>query len=204
MSDTLIAVMDQRPSADVPARSPLYQRSSVQGKGLHIQEQALTAQLIIRGKAKDPDFAQGVQAATGLELPTTLHSTANDDWRLRWLTPDEWLLTGPGDAAFAMENALREQLSGHYAVINVSGGQTLVTLSGENARTVLKKSCPYDIHDRNFPVGKVVSTVFAKSSATLCRLGDDAWELVVRRSFADYIWRWLLDAGRDYGISERS
>ncbi|WP_108126369.1 sarcosine oxidase subunit gamma [Saccharospirillum mangrovi] len=204
MSDSLIAVMDQRPSVEVPTRSPLYLRGDANGHGLSIRENALAAQLVIRGKANDPSFAQGVQTATGLALPGTLHSNANDDWRLRWLTPDEWLLTGPADAAFSMEAKLREQLSGHYAVINVSGGQTLLQLSGANAKTVLMKSCPYDVHDRNFPVGKVVSTVFAKSQATLCRLGDDTWELVIRRSFADYIWRWLLDAGAEFGLSEQA
>lgn len=204
MSDSLIAVMDQRPSVDVPARSPLYRRGDANADGLSIRENALAAQLVIRGKASDSNFAQGVQAATGLDLPGTLQSTAKGDWRLRWLTPDEWLLTGPGDAAFEMENALRAHLSGHYAVINVSGGQTLLQLSGAHVKTLLMKSCPYDIHDRNFPVGKVVSTIFAKSQATLCRLDDDVWELVIRRSFADYIWRWLLDAGAEFGLSERA
>ena len=204
MSDTLTAVMDQLPKADVPVRSPLYQNSALKGDSLQLQENALAAQLVIRGNAADASFAQGVAKATGLALPGNLQSESNNDWRLRWIAPDEWLLTGPGDAAFTMETALRDNLSGHYAVINVSGGQTLVRLSGANAHTVLMKSCPYDVHDRNFPIGKVVSTVFAKSQAVICRLDEDEWELVVRRSFADYIWRWLVDAGQEFGLSERA
>lgn len=204
MSDTFTAVMDQLPTADVLARSPLYQYSALRGDGLQLQENALATQLVIRGNTDDASFVQGVEKATGLALPGNLQSEANDGWRLRWIAPDEWLLTGPANAAFTMETALRENLSGHYAVINVSGGQTLVRLSGANARTVLMKSCPYDVHDRNFPVGKVVSTVFAKSQAIVSRLGDDEWELVVRRSFADYIWRWLVDAGQEFGLSERA
>ena len=85
-------------------------------------------------------------------------------------------------------------------ISNASGGQTLVRLSGEKARAVLMKSCPYDVHDRNFPIGKVVTTVFAKSQTTLRRLDENDWELVVRRSFADYVWRWLLDASHEFGL----
>lgn len=200
MSETLIAQMDQLPATEQPARSPLYQYQDISAQGLTLREEALKTHLIIRGKADD-NFAAGVEKATGMALPGRLQSQSQGDWTLRWLTPDEWLLTGPGDQAFAMENRLRDNLSGHYAVINVSGGQTLIRLSGEQARTVLMKSCPYDVHERNFPVGKVVSTVFAKNQATLCRLGEDDWEIIARRSFAVYIWRWLLDAGSEFGLS---
>lgn len=204
MSDTLTALMDQRPSADIPARSPLYQKSPLSSDGLQLSEAALATHIVIRGNAAVPNFAQGIEKATGMALPGNLQSESNNDWRLRWIAPDEWLLTGPGSDAFAVETALRDNLSGHYAVINVSGGQTLVRLSGANARTVLMKSCPYDVHDHNFPIGKVVSTVFAKSQAVVCRLGEDEWELVIRRSFADYIWRWLVDAGNEFGLSENA
>ena len=33
------------------------------------------------------------------------------------------------------------------------------------------------------------------------RTGEEVWELVVRRSFADYIWLWLQDAGAEYGLA---
>lgn len=202
---TQVAIMDQLPSTDVPARSPLaHQPQSTQGNtlnpGVFLWEEAMKTHLALRGDANNADFRQGIETATGLALPEALHSVHNDDWALSWIAPDEWLLTGPGDQAFAMEMALRDQLSGHYAVINVSGGQTLVRLAGTEARSVLMKSAPYDVHDRNFPIGKVVNTVFAKSQATIRRVGQDDWELVVRRSFADYIWRWLLDASGEYGL----
>lgn len=205
-SATGIAIMDQIPSAEVPARSPLYhqvQPSNQAGSadaGVFLWEDALKAHLALRGDADNADFRQGIESATGLALPGTLQSVHNEQWSLSWIAPDEWLLVGPGDQAFSMELALRDQLSGHYSIINVSGGQTLVRLAGAEARSVLMKSCPYDVHDRNFPVGKVVTTVFAKSQATVRRLTENDWELVIRRSFADYAWRWLVDASQEYGV----
>ncbi len=203
---TGISIMDQIPAADVPARSPLHHAIKTPGQtaqpnpGVHLWEEALKAHLALRGDADNADFRQGIEAATGLALPGALQSVHNDQWSLSWISPDEWLLVGPGDQAFSMELALREHLSGHYSVINVSGGQTLVRLAGAEARSVLMKSCPYDVHDRNFPVGKVVTTVFAKSQATVRRLAENDWELVIRRSFADYAWRWLVDASQEYGV----
>jgi sarcosine oxidase subunit gamma len=85
-------------------------------------------------------------------------------------------------------------------VINVSGGQTQIRLAGSAAADVLKKSVPYDVSDHHFPVGKVVSTALAKTQTTVRRINDTDWELTVRRSFADYAWRWLTDASREYGL----
>ena len=100
----------------------------------------------------------------------------------------------PGGREFDTERRLRECLSGHFAVMNVSGAQTVLELSGPAARAVLMKSTPYDVHPRNFPVGKGVSSVFAKSGAVIRRVAEERWELVIRRSFADYLFRWVLDA----------
>lgn len=204
---TEVAIMEQLPKTDVPARSPLahqtesLSKTTQENPGVHLWEDALKTHLALRGDADNAEFARGVEAATGLALPKQLQSNQSGEWSLGWIAPDEWLLTGPGDQAFTMETALREHLDGHYAVINLSGGQTLLRLSGPQARMVLMKSCPYDVHDRNFPVGKIVTTVLAKSQATIHRVGDEDWELVVRRSFADYVWRWLVDAGQEYRLS---
>ncbi|ROT94490.1 sarcosine oxidase subunit gamma [Marinobacter sp. R17] len=201
-----VALMDQQPDSTVPARSPLHHVARAQtgqasaNARVFIWEEALKTHLVLRGNAESAGFRDGVKAATGLDLPEALQSQSKGDWSLSWITPDEWLLVGPGDQAFTMESHLRNHLDGHYAIINVGGGQSIVRLSGAEARSVLMKSCPYDVHDRNFPVGKIVTTVLGKTQATLRRLGDSDWELVVRRSFADYIWRWLLDAAGEYGV----
>ncbi|MBD5804433.1 Sarcosine oxidase, gamma subunit family [Azoarcus sp. Aa7] len=62
------------------------------------------------------------------------------------------------------------------------------------------KCTPYDVHPRNFPVGKGVTSVFAKSSAVIRRVAEARWELVIRRSFADYLFSWILDAAEEFGV----
>lgn len=205
-NEVTVAVIDQHPKVSVGVESPLHHLKLDQAPapdrsaGVLAWEDKLKGHLVLRGHADDAGFQNGVKAALGLSLPGRLQSSESPKLSLRWIAPDEWLLVCDLDQAFAVETALREQLSGHVAIINVSGGQTLIRLAGPNAVDVLKKSAPYDFDDRHFTVGKVVSTVLAKTQAVIRRTGEQSWELVIRRSFADYAWRWLAEAGREYGL----
>ncbi|MBA1323101.1 sarcosine oxidase subunit gamma [Pseudomonas plecoglossicida] len=204
-----INVFQQNPGAEAKAQTPLHHAdlASLVGKGRNnagvtLREKKLLGHLTLRGDGHDPAFASGVHKALGLELPVALTVVAKGETSLQWVGPDEWLLIVPGGQEFAVEQQLRDALAGlHIQVVNVSGGQTLLELQGANVRDVLMKSTSYDVHPNNFPVGKAVGTVFAKSQLVIRRTGEDAWELVIRRSFADYWWMWLQDASAEYGLS---
>ncbi|GLT19746.1 sarcosine oxidase subunit gamma [Vibrio zhanjiangensis] len=174
----------------------LYQQTSVD-----IREIKGLTHFILRGKTENPVFTSGVEKALGVALPIAPGTSVQTD-RLRvfWQSPDEWLIIGEPNSAVAIELALHQHLEGHYAVTEVSSGQTLLSLSGANAENVIKKSTLYDVHIRQFPIGHVAGTTFAKSQVQIRRIGEQAFELVVRRSFADYLWMWLMDAGREYGV----
>ncbi|WP_426151364.1 sarcosine oxidase subunit gamma [Pseudomonas sp. DC3000-4b1] len=204
-----VNVYAQRPEETAKAESPLHHADlpSLVGKGragagVTLREKKLLGHLSLRGDAKDPAFAAGVHKALGLELPMALNVVGSGETTLQWMGPDEWLLICPRGEEYALEQRLREALAGlHIQVVNVSGGQTVLELSGPNVRQVLMKSTSYDVHPNNFPVGKGVGTVFAKSQLNIRRMGEDTWELVIRRSFADYWWLWLQDASAEYGLA---
>ncbi len=211
---TTVNVYQQRPGNDALAQAPLHhaELASLVGKaratagranaGVILRDRKLLGHLTLRGHASDPAFAGAVHHATGLELPEALAVVYNGDTSLQWLGPDEWLLIVPGGEEFAAEQRLREATAGqHVAIVNVSGGQSILELRGPNVRDVLMKSTSYDVHPSNFPVGKAVGTVFAKSQLVIRRTGEETWELLIRRSFADYWWLWLQDASAEYGLS---
>jgi len=205
---TAVNVYKQRPDT-IEGQSPLHHAGLAElvgkgksGAGITLREKKLRGHLTLRGDAHDPAFAKGVQDVLGMDLPVALTLVANGETSLQWMGPDEWLLIVPKGEEFATEQRLREALAGqHIQIVNVSGGQTLVELSGEKVRELLMKSTPYDVHPSNFPVGKAVGTHFAKSQLTIRHTAEDVWELVVRRSFADYIWLWLQDASAEYGLA---
>ncbi|MDI5922212.1 sarcosine oxidase subunit gamma family protein [Halomonas sp. LR5S13] len=204
-----VATFDTRTDAKIPVESPLaysYRRSGAPaptGKSrVVLRERPFLGHLILRGGAIVLDEA--VRQVLGVSLPGEpqgLVQDADAERSIQWLSPDEWLVIVPGGEEFELENRLREALGdAHFAISNASGGQTLVELEGEAARELLMKSVIYDVHPSHFPVGKGVTTVFAKTTVILRRPDELRWELVVRRSFADYTYRWLLDAGDEYGI----
>ncbi len=187
--------------------SPLYHAElhaiaahKVPDAGVRLKELPITGLLTIRTNADNPSLALALKSVLSLDVPGTLQSTSHGDYCLRWMSPDEWLLSVPIAELFDIENALRETLTEPVALVNVSGGYSLVELWGDQVLNVLKKSTHYDCHPRNLSEGKVVNTSFAKSQVTLRCLADSRYELLVRRSFADYIWLWLQTASREYGL----
>ncbi len=212
MSDTnkSLAIMNQVPSAEanVCGESPLHHvglaeiaSQSEADAGIVFSEEGLLGHLTLRCDPSSPLIAVA-QSILGVALPLNpLTSVEQGDLVLRWIAPDEWLITLPNHQVFDLETRFRNEMNGHYSLVNGSGGMTVYKLRGERVVDMLRKSTPVDLHGSVFPVGKVVSTVFAKAGAVIRRTSETEFELVVRRSFADYIWLWIQDASQEYGLA---
>jgi len=171
--------------------------------GVLVRERALLTHVNVRGNAADPRFLAGMRAVVGVAPPVAANTAAELDGNtVYWLGPDEWLVVSAAKPAVALEAELRTALAGsRFAVTDVSGGQTALVLRGARIRELLAKGCPLDLHARAFDVGQCAQTHLAKAPV-LIRLQDEgpAFEIVVRRSFADYLWLWLEDAAAEYGF----
>ena len=157
----------------------------------------------IRGDASNPDFFEAVAKATGLALPTQPNTVVSGAHDIYWLGPSEWMLVSEQADTLRLTVALTEELKPpqHAAVNDLSGGQVTYRLSGENARQLLSKGCALDLHPSVFGHGACAQTGLAKASVVLRPLGDESgFDVLVRRSFSDYLWQWLLRAGREYRI----
>ena len=208
-----VAIMDQVPGADAGVRgeSPLHHvgladivGQSATDAGVIFSEAGLLGHLTLRCEPSSPLIAVA-QSILGIALPLRpLTSVEQGDLVVRWIAPDEWLISLPNNQVFDLETRFRSEMKGHHSLVNGSGGMTVYKLRGKHVVDMLKKSTPVDLHDSEFPVGKVVSTVFAKAGAVIRRSGESEFELVVRRSFADYIWLWIQDASQEYGLAVES
>lgn len=161
----------------------------------------------LRGKPGDEAFLDAAAKALGLPVPLEPNTTASKDGvTLIWLSPEEWLVVTP-DEGPAMANRLAGALSGlHVSVVDVSESRTCIHLSGPQARKLLSKAGPLDNHPRNFPVGACAQTHLAKALTLIHHTGESdeggpAYDIYVLRSFSDYLWRWLEDAGQEYGVA---
>ena len=166
----------------------------------------------LRGPAEDERFARAVEEIVGTSLPPACRALpGKGDLRLLWLGPDEWLAVAPPDQAHligVMESAfgvLERALSGeHVAVNDVSDNYTTIEVSGPRSIDLLSKGCPLDLHPSAFSNGSCAQSLVAKAEVILDR--DDTpselrFRLMVRPSFAEYLWAWLSDAGQEYGLS---
>jgi sarcosine oxidase subunit gamma len=195
-------------SNSVTVASPLYHADfaglaalKIEG-GVTLREAKLLGHLNLRGNANDSGFLKGVKNALDLDLPLAPCSSAqNAETTIMWLSPDEWLIIIEGGTEAAVEDKLRQSLSGHFAVSDISGAQTMLEISGKDCLQLLQKSIGYDLHLDSFPINKVIGTALAKSSAHIRRTGEYNFQLIIRRSFADYIWLWLQQSSEEYGLS---
>jgi len=170
-----------------------------------VKERRNCAFLNVRGSAEDKLFCATIANVLGIELPTTSgHYHSNTDSCIYWLGPDEWLLVSSSHDAGDLETQLRADMAGHISVVDVSGGYTSINLRGvaHALDTLLKKSSVYDFAswpDASSCAGRCVQTTLAKASAVISLKFDGSYDVIIRRSFADYLGRWLLDAGEEFG-----
>ena len=170
--------------------------------GIVAIERATLGHINVRGDAGDARFAAAAVQAFGVALPTAANTVATGPRGVAyWLGPDEWLLVTAAADEAALASALRAALAGvHSAVTEVGGGQVVIELRGAQVRELLAKECPLDLEAPEFAPGRCAQTRLAKAAVLLRPLAGGAVELIVRRSFSDYLWTWLSDAGPERGF----
>ncbi|EDP64744.1 sarcosine oxidase, gamma subunit [alpha proteobacterium BAL199] len=170
--------------------------------GVVLGEVRFQGKLNLRGNPDDAAFRSAVTGAVGVEPPITPGTVAAvDDRAILWLGPDEWLIVTPTGDETALRAALDAALAGLRAsTVDVSDNYTTIRIGGPKARWVLAKGWPVDLHPKAFGPGRVVQSNLALTNVIL-RQTDDAptYEILVRPSFAKYLWDWLTDASLEVG-----
>ena len=157
-------------------------------------------QFALRGDGADPGFAGAVKKACGLALPRKANTVSGDaQVALLWLGPDEWLYSAlESKAKVEQAVALEAALGGrHCLVSDVSSSRCVLGLAGPLSRQVLMCGTSLDVHPKQFGPGQCAQSAFARCHVLLQPISDEpGYHLYVHRSFADYLYRWLLDAAR--------
>ena len=171
--------------------------------GVTLRESPMRGLLVLRGDGARAEFRGAVAAVLGLEpVVEPLTAVRRRDVSMLWLGPDEWLVVTPGRRLDRIERTLRDALEGqHAALTDVSHSRAVVVLSGPHAREVLAKGCTLDLHPRVFGPGRCAQSRLAKCQALIHQTTDaPEFEIHVQRSFAQYAWTWLEDAGQEFGV----
>ena len=167
--------------------------------GVWANEVPLQGYISLRGNLADMAFQDGAARALGTRLPAVPCTfTRSGAVKVLWLSPDEWMIVAPRASLAPLLRRLGKELSGiHSQVVDNSGGYTKIIIQGGNAADVISHASVYDLH--RLGEGRVVGTTFGRSAVYMYREHDGVF-LVVRRSFADYVWRFLVRAAEPYGF----
>jgi sarcosine oxidase subunit gamma len=197
------SVVGERSGAGVALGSPLVGAADLMkahqagaSKKFRLSERPFLELVNLRGDTADAAFMSAVQSVIGCRPPAKPNMVAQGNgYDVLWLGPDEWLVRSHQAQAATLEAKLWTAFNGMYAAaVDVGSGYTVLEASGERVRDVLARGCPLDLHPRVLPRGQCAQSHYFKASIVLIPTGDNAFELVVRRSFADYFCRIMLDA----------
>jgi sarcosine oxidase subunit gamma len=174
--------------------------------GVRMEEIPHLAKLNLRGEGEDPAFLAAAGEALGVPLPGTGAVARAGGLAVLWLGPDEWLVLADVGEEGALAARLGDALAGlHTSVVDVTDNWTEIRLAGARARDVLAKGCPIDLHPRAFGPERVAQSMIGAVDVILAETAEGpdgpVYAIMVRRSFAPFLWDWLADAGLEYGVA---
>ena len=176
--------------------------------GVWFSEISVTQFVNLRGDSTHPQFFNGVQQVIGVDLPVIPNTVVRSRGLCcHWLGPNEWLITIRRPEVSIMKD-LEDSLSGlHVAITDLTGGQSLLEIGGRQSRDVLSAACTLDLHPDVFMQGSCAQTILAQSNVlitpTFASPVGCVFEVLVRRSYADHLIRWLMDAAQEDGFEFR-
>lgn len=169
------------------------------GRGVVLQEIPFLCQVGLRAVSGSSGHRRLVETlGTGLPASVGEVTGAAEALAVLWLGPDEFLVVAVTEE-HGLSRLLREALGDHPGqVVDLSAHRTVIEVRGGSARDALEKGVPADLHPRQFPTGRAITTTLGPVPVLLWRTEEEAYRVLVRASFADYLARWLMDAVREY------
>ncbi|MFT4629841.1 MAG: sarcosine oxidase subunit gamma [Dinoroseobacter sp.] len=189
--------------------SPLIQvnfsKQNFAESNLRIHEMAFRGLVNLRGSLDNPDFVKAVEGVLNTSLKMQNNSfVETKEFTILWFGPTEWMIVTAAGKEAELVAALRASLAETFAAVtDVSGGNTIIEISGSCVRELLACGSMVDFHENEFSQGQCVQTLFAKTNVAVYQTGqEDIFRMIVRRSFSDYLGSWLVDAQKSLSNAE--
>lgn len=142
-----------------------------------------------------------VLAHAGLDAAVERALSSTPDLSLRYCGPGEWLVVSEVDTPVGLIRRL-DMLCGTQAhVVDQSDGRVRMRLSGPSSRPILSKGIGVDLHPAAFALRGSANVLCGHIAINLARTGEDIFELIVSRSFAESLFEDLMTMGRPFDLS---
>ena len=107
-----------------------------------------------------------------------------------------WLVSGDKSGLVAAIDAAAGE---HGTITDLSHGRTVIRIDGQKSRWVLAKLFAVDFADSAFAAGNGLSTAHHDIHSQIQRVGPNAFDIYVFRSFARSFWRLLRHSAEEVG-----
>ena len=134
---------------------------------------------------------------SGLDFPDKLRVSENNDVRILWIGPNNWLALS---ATISLSEEIAKNFSNdEFAITDLSHSKAIIEISGKNVREILKKGCP--INFNNINKNEAVSSIFNGIAVTLDFINDQPSKIRVMclRSFGESLYHSVTDASLEFG-----
>jgi sarcosine oxidase subunit gamma len=123
--------------------------------------------------------------------------TFNNETRILWIGPNNWLLTSKKKELQANINHTFNETD--FAITDLSHSRAVIELEGENTKEVLKKGCPFNFNELN--KNTCINSVFNGITITIDMIEDspNKTRLYALRSFGESLHQSITDSCLEFG-----
>ena len=131
-----------------------------------------------------------------LNFPEVLKVNSNDQTRILWMGPENWLVISSNN----LLNELNNKFSiTEFAVTDISHSRSIIELQGSDVLEVIKKGSPFDIE--SLTKNNCTNTVYNGITITIDNIEDSKNQIriISLRSFGESLYHSVTDACLEYG-----
>lgn len=126
-------------------------------------------------KGQEKAVSEAMKAAHGVTFPAPNRAVGKAGVRAVWFGHGQAMLMGPRPDPAVFE---------HAAITDQSDAWAVVRLEGDRAEDVLARLVPVDLRVQHFKRGYTARTLLFHMSASVTRISDKAFQIMVFRSMA--------------------
>ena len=179
--------------------SPVVRRYAASDSGdLMLADASATTKWLVRASA---------EGSVGERLNTPFGSSraAPEGALVLGSRPGEWIVTGTAEAVGTVVDSLTGFDAAEFVTaLDWTHGRALFRVTGPDAPRMLEKVCSLDWSDLMTPDGAVASASVAKVTCDIARNDVDgvpSYLVFCDRSFGQYLFDALIDAGDEFGLA---
>ncbi|MBS9777346.1 MAG: hypothetical protein KGV50_01155 [Gammaproteobacteria bacterium] len=194
-----LAVSSMQPAIDV---NDSLGNNATHNVGVALRENKCRGFINLRLKADNENGKKAVKKVLGIALPSINQRASSDVISIIGFSPNEWLIITESGAEMDIQAKLESALADMFSLVcDVTGGMTILNITGVHAQDLLEKGTYVDLHESVFPPDSLYATQIAHAPAVIVKNASNDFSLVVRRSFSNHIAHWAVDGAAEYGYT---